>query len=326
MNALRSGISGTAGYLDDIILMGRSPADLQDRVCAVLEHVQEYGFRLWAEKCQVFLESVTYLGFVFDVNGRHSDPENIWAMQRMPAPKNVPQRRSFRGLLSYYSAFLLSLNDVRAPINRLLQKDASWCWSPDCEKAFAHLKAMLSSDLLLRHYDPTRPIVVAADAFNHGVGAVISHTFPDGSEKAIVHASRKLAPAEKNYGQIGKDALTLGIPAYIARRLQRCATILLGYDFDNRYCRTTYLGQADALFRLISNQQEPEEDAVIAAISIEDDVRNQLSDTIRGLPVTATDIRRGTEQYLVLRQAITYVQTHWPTTAVDGNLRQLFLR
>ncbi|BHF79293.1 hypothetical protein SprV_0602241300 [Sparganum proliferum] len=347
MNAMLSGIPGTAGYLDDIIIVGRSPAELQDRVCAVLERVQEYGFRLRVDKCQFFLDSIKYLGFVFDVNGGHPDPENIRAIQRGLHPR------------IYYNAFLPSLHDVRAPLNRLLQKDAPWCWSPDCKKAFAQLKSMLSSDLLLTRYDPTLPIVVAADASNHGVGAVISHTFPDGSEKAIMHASHTLTPAEKNYGKIEKEALALvfavkkfhkllyghhltlltdhkpllsiigskkGIPVYSASRLQRWATILLGYDFDIRYCRTTDFGQADALSRLISNQQEPEEDTVIAAISIEDDVRRQLSDAIRGIPVTAADIRHATEQDPVLHQAIAYVQTCWPTTALAGDLRQLFLR
>ncbi|BHF82338.1 hypothetical protein SprV_0802547500 [Sparganum proliferum] len=58
MNAMLSGIPGAAGYLDDIIIVGRSTAELQDRVCAVLEHVQEYGFRLRADKCQFFLDSI----------------------------------------------------------------------------------------------------------------------------------------------------------------------------------------------------------------------------------------------------------------------------
>ncbi|VDM00269.1 unnamed protein product [Schistocephalus solidus] len=34
MNTMLSGILGTAGYLVDIIIMGRSPTELQDRVCA----------------------------------------------------------------------------------------------------------------------------------------------------------------------------------------------------------------------------------------------------------------------------------------------------
>nr|VZI52305.1 unnamed protein product [Spirometra erinaceieuropaei] len=142
MNTMHSGIPGTAGYLDDIIV-GRSPAELQDRVCAVLERVQEYGFRLRADKCQIFLDSITYLGFVFDVAGRHPDLENIRAIQRMPAPKNVSQLRLLLGLISYYSAFLPSMRDVRAPLNSLLQEDAPWCWSSVFEKDFAQLKSML---------------------------------------------------------------------------------------------------------------------------------------------------------------------------------------
>ncbi|BHF71221.1 hypothetical protein SprV_0401427600 [Sparganum proliferum] len=93
------------------------------------------------------------------------------------------------------------------------------------------------------------------------------------------------------------------IPVYSASQHQRWANILLGHDFKIRYCRATDFGKTAALSHLISNQQEPEEDTVIAAFSIEDYVRRQLSDVI----------------------TISYVQTCWPNTALAGNLRQLFL-
>ena len=50
---------------------------------------------------------------------------------------------------------------------------------------------------------------MAADASNHGVGAVISHTFTDGTEKAVMHAAKSLTPAERNYSQVEKEALAL---------------------------------------------------------------------------------------------------------------------
>ena len=53
------------------------------------------------------------------------------------------------------------------------------------QEAFTRAKDLLTSDRLLVHYDPSLEVVVAGDASEYGIGAVLSHKMPGGEEKPI---------------------------------------------------------------------------------------------------------------------------------------------
>ncbi|CAI2731094.1 unnamed protein product [Schistosoma spindalis] len=359
MDTMLANLPGVAVYLDDVIVTGSSKSELFDRLDAVLTKISEYGFYLKEEKCTFFMDSVKYLGFVFDKNGRRPDPENVRAIQNMPPPSNVATLSLFLGLISYYSNFLPQLHRLRAPMNQLLSNNVRWDWSSKCQKCFDKVKSLLTSDLLLTYFDPSLEIVVAADASDYGIGAVISHRFPDGKEKAIAHASRTLTSAERKYSQIEKEGLALifavkkfhkmlhgrkftlftdhkpllsifgskkGIPVYTANRLQRWATMLLGYDFAIKYKSTSDFGHADALSRLMSDHKLENEDTVIASISVEEDVNRMLLNSTQILPVTAAQIAYHIRRDPILRQLATFIQRGWPPRITSHELKQYYQR
>ena len=68
---------------------------------------------------------------------------------------------------------------------------------------------MVTSDQVLAHFQTDVPLKLACDASPYGIGAVLSHTYPDGMEKPIGFASRTLNSAETNYAQIDREALAL---------------------------------------------------------------------------------------------------------------------
>jgi hypothetical protein len=121
----------------------------------------------------------------------------------------VTELRSFLGLLNYYGCFIPNLSTLIHPLNKLLSHDTDWKWSKACQDAFTAAKKTITSSKVHVHYDPNRPIRLAADASAYGTGAVISHTMDDGSERPVAFALRTLLPSEKNYSHIEKEALSL---------------------------------------------------------------------------------------------------------------------
>lgn len=81
-----------------------------------------------------------------------------------PQPTDVSQLRSFLGIVNYYNRFLPNLSSRLAPLHNLLRKDERWRWTQDCQEAFQGVKEMITSDVVLTHFDPEVPISLACDA------------------------------------------------------------------------------------------------------------------------------------------------------------------
>ena len=127
---------------------------------------------------------------------------------------------------------------------------------------------------------------------SYGLGAVISHVFPNGVERPIAYAARTLTASERNYSQLEKEALSLvfvvqkfhqylygceftlctdhkpltmilgpkkGIPLIVAARLLRWVLQLVAHNYTIKFRPTKAHANADALSHLPLKSTESKE-------------------------------------------------------------------
>lgn len=157
-------------------------------------------------------EEVMFLGHKVDATGLHPVHEKVEAIKDAPTPSNVTELKAYLGLLNYYNKFLPSLSTILAPVHKLLKKDTKLQWEDAQQTAFEKSKDMMQSAEVLVHYDPEKDIVLSCDASPYGLGVVLSHRMPDGTERPIGFTSRTLNAAEKNYSQLDSDFWNKTLP------------------------------------------------------------------------------------------------------------------
>ena len=195
-------------YLNDILVTDATEEEHFSTLEKVLGRLETSGLRVKKKKCQFMVPSVTYLGHQIDASGLHPLPDKVKAIKEAPASNNVTELKSYLGLLTYYIKFLLHLATQLAPLYQLLWKEHPWMWEQQQKKSFQTSKKLLTSSQLLIHFNPDMELILACDASAYGIGAVLAHKMPEGTEKPVGYASHTLTKAEKNYSQLEKEGLS----------------------------------------------------------------------------------------------------------------------
>lgn len=336
MEELLAGMDSVLPYFDDVLVKGKSMEDLCNKVRLVLQRFREAGIHVKAEKCVLGAPEVTFLGYVVDQKGIRPTPDKVRAIQEAPVPSNKEELQAYLGLLNFYHSFLQNKADVAGPLHQLLQKASHWDWTQVHDEAFAATKGLLSSESLLAHYDPNRPLFLTCDASQYGVGAVLSQPNDNGEEVPVCFYSRTMTAAERNYAQIDREALSiiaavkkfhnylygrhfeirtdhkplLGLftvdkvtPNIISPRMLRWSILLSGYDFALVYKPGRSIPNADGLSRL---PRVTPEFPVPAPMEI------LLLEALDTPPLTAHEIADLTKKDPILSRVYNWAMKGWP--------------
>uniref|UniRef100_A0A5S6QXP6 RNA-directed DNA polymerase n=1 Tax=Trichuris muris TaxID=70415 RepID=A0A5S6QXP6_TRIMR len=179
----RRGIPGVKPYLDDILVTAPSEGEHDKRLDRIFNVTKE---------------------------GIHATEGKLKAIKEAPPPRDKKQLQAFLGLLNFYSAFMPKKATVLEPLHRFLDATtkSNCCCSKKEHKAFEAAKELLTAKSVLAHFDGTKPLLLACDSSEHGLGAILSQ-IEEGQEKAVAYACRTMFKTVPNYGQIDKEALAL---------------------------------------------------------------------------------------------------------------------
>ena len=142
-------------------------------------------------------------------DGISPDPSTVQKIINFPQPRTVKGLRSFLGLAGYYRKFVKGFSQIAAPLFKLLRNNITFTWTIDQEEAFNKLKKLLTTAPILIYPDFTKKFYLYTDAFDSGLGAVLSQKDNQNRERVIAYSSVSLKPAETRYSTTEKEALAI---------------------------------------------------------------------------------------------------------------------
>jgi hypothetical protein len=174
-------------FIDDTLIYPKSEEEHAQHLRVILQRLRDHQLYAKFSKCAFWLKEVLFLGHVISTEGIAADPSNVQEVLDWKSPKSVTQIRSFLGLARYYRRFIPIFSKTAKPMTQLLEKEAKFKWSLQCEEAFLTLKKLLTTAHVLAQPNIEKPFDVFCDASGMGIGGVLMQ---DG--RAIAYASRQL--------------------------------------------------------------------------------------------------------------------------------------
>ena len=192
---------------DDILVGGRSEEEHKENLRKCLTILEENKLTVNAKKCVWKAQEVTFFGHIISVDGIKPTTDKVDAIKAFPEPRNRKEISSFLGLINYLAVFIRNLSTETAPLRKLLHKDIEWYWGKEESTTFNKLKNLVSSDLVVAHFDADLETILITDAGPIGLGAILTQRQKDNTIKPVAYASKSLSTQERKYSQTEREAL-----------------------------------------------------------------------------------------------------------------------
>ena len=199
---------GVVVYLDDVLIYSKTMKEHIQLVRKILHKLAQHNLAVAGHKSVFHVPETEFLGFIVNGQGMSVSDETTQSVREWATPKNLRAVRGFIGFANFYRRFIRNFSSIAKPLTDLTKKDQPWKWGPEQQNAFDALIKAFTSPPILKHFDPTKEIVLETDASNFAIGCVLSQKW-EGTLHPVAFHSRKMEKAERNYEIHDKELLAI---------------------------------------------------------------------------------------------------------------------
>ncbi|GKE16878.1 reverse transcriptase domain-containing protein [Tanacetum coccineum] len=131
-------------FMEDFSVFGNSFDTCLNNLDKMLQRCKDAHLVLNWEKCHFMVKEGIVLGHKVSSAGLEVDKAKIDVISKLPPPTNIKGIRSFLGHAGFYRRFIKDFSKIARPLTKLLEKDTSFEFDDECQKAFELLKEKLT--------------------------------------------------------------------------------------------------------------------------------------------------------------------------------------
>ena len=210
-------------FIDDIVIMSNNIEEHTIHVKAAIEALTKVNLVLNVDKCHFAQNCVYLLGFCISSKGSSLDTRKLTNLEDWPKPTCGTDIQRFLGVVNYFREHIPKAASLTAPLDHLrnckiiTDKD----WTPLHQTHFDAIKKVLLSNVVLSQPDLNRPFLVATDASNYGIGAVLYQEHVESTSNVKFEDSSILVKNSTSLKNSEKKKITRKYIGFMARSLSK---------------------------------------------------------------------------------------------------------
>lgn len=160
-------------YADNIALRGDSFEQVWNHTSQFLAACIKWRVQLSLSSLTLGTDHLDSFGYHIDKKGHSPSRPVVDVMMEVSPPINATEIRSFLGFTVQYRKFIPNFSTIAKPLTRLTEKHRRFLWDDACQRSFDAIKSLISNAQTLAPVDYSKPFVLATDASDVGIGAVL---------------------------------------------------------------------------------------------------------------------------------------------------------